>query len=202
MRMAESWTAWAVRTADSGGGRNTDGNEVFGDAVLRVHGSGGSSGVWQVLADGGFITDAAALVGTYRGKGRKWLRAAGEVRPGCGRDLQGRYLSFDEREEIALARARGESMRTISARLGRSPSTISGELSRNAEPGDYRAMSAHAFAYERAGRPKPAKLATNLVLRGKVEKDLKEKYPLGQIAGRLRRELPDQPEMWVATETY
>ncbi|HET7388377.1 MAG TPA: hypothetical protein VFJ19_17120 [Nocardioidaceae bacterium] len=54
-------------------------------------------GFWQVLADGGFITDAAVAVGTYRSKGRKWLRAAGGVRPRRGRDLQGRYLSFSER---------------------------------------------------------------------------------------------------------
>ena len=158
-------------------------------------------GFWQVLADGGFITDAAASAGTYRSKGRKWLRAAGGVRPRRGRDLEGRYLSFWEREEIALARARGESMRTIAARLGRSPSTISRELSRNAEPGGYRATSAHASAYERAGRPKPAKLASNLVLRGKVEKDLRKRYSPEQIAGRLRREFPDQPQMQVCAET-
>jgi hypothetical protein len=94
--------------------------------------------------------------------------ASGGVRPRRGRDLQGRYLSFAEREEIALGRAAGESMRAIAGRLGRSPSTISRELGRNAEaPGRYRATSAHAAAWGPAARPKPAKLATNLVLRGR-----------------------------------
>ena len=50
-------------------------------------------------------------------------------------------------------------------------------------------------------RPKPAKLATNLALRAKVEQDLQKRYSPEQIAGRLRAEFPDEPEMWVSTET-
>ena len=53
----------------------------------------------------------------------------------------------------------------------------------------------------RASRPKPAKLVTNLVLRGKVEADLAKKYSPEQIAGRLKVDFPDQPEMQVSTET-
>ena len=157
---------------------------------------------WAALQRGEFITDAAEAVGTYRKQGARWVVASGGVRPRRGRNLQGRYLSFAEREEIALARAAGESMRSIAARLGRAPSTISRELGRNAEPsGRYRATSAHAAAWERAARPKPAKLATNLALRGKVEQDLQKRYSPEQIAGRLRVEFPDDPEMWVCTET-
>jgi IS30 family transposase len=157
---------------------------------------------WAARQRGEFITDAAEAAGTYRKQGTRWVIANGGVRPRRGRNLQGRYLSFSEREEIALARAAGDSMRGIAKRLGRCPSTISRELSRNAErPGRYRATSAHAAAWERAARPKPAKLATNVVLRGEVEEDLEKKYSPGQIAGRLRVEFPDDPEMWVSTET-
>lgn len=75
-------------------------------------------------------------------------------------------MSFVNREEIALARARGETVRAIAEQLGRSPSTISRELRRNADGrGVYRATTAHALAWNRAARPKPAKLATNLALR-------------------------------------
>jgi len=123
------------------------------------------------------------------------------VRPRRGRNLQGRYLSFAEREDIALGRAAGESMRTIAARLGRSPSTISRELARNARPGRYRASSAHVLAHQRASRPKPAKLVTNQVLREQVQTELTKRYSPEQIAGRLREDHPDQPEMWVSTET-
>jgi IS30 family transposase len=157
---------------------------------------------WAALQAGEFITDAATVVGTYRKKGARWLAAAGGVRPRRGRNLQGRCVSFAEREEIALGRAAGESTRSIAARLGRSPSTISRELGRNSlTVGGYRASTAHALAYERAGRPKPAKLVTNLVLRGIVERDLAQRYSPEQIAGRLRVEFPDDPEMRVSHET-
>ena len=73
---------------------------------------------WAAMQRGEFITDAAAEAGTYRKKGARWLVAAGGVRPRRGRDLKGRCLSFSEREEIALARAGGESMRAIARRLG------------------------------------------------------------------------------------
>jgi IS30 family transposase len=57
------------------------------------------------------------------------------------------------------------------------------------------------LAFERAGRPKPAKLATNPRLRQLVQDDLVRRYSPEQIAGRLRRQFPDDREMWVSTET-
>jgi IS30 family transposase len=94
-------------------------------------------------------------------------------------------------------------MRLIARRLGRSPATVSRELRRNADrrDGGYRATAAHALAFERAGRPKPAKLACNLALRAKVEEYLAQRYSPEQIAGGLRVEFPDQPEMRVSPET-
>ncbi len=100
---------------------------------------------WTAWQAGEFLTDAAALAGTHRHRGLAWLRAAGGVCPRRGRDLSGRYLSFVEREEIALGRAAGESIRSIAAWLGRSPSTISRELGRNADrAGRYRELGARA----------------------------------------------------------
>jgi IS30 family transposase len=90
--------------------------------------------------------------------------------------LSGRYLSFAEREEIALLRARDYSMREIGRRLGRPASTISRELRRNAATrgGDlaYRATVAHWHAERAARRPKPAKLVLNAALRTYVEERL------------------------------
>ena len=51
---------------------------------------------WAALQRGEFITGAAESVGSYRVQGRRWIVAAGGVRPRRGRDLQGRYLSFSE----------------------------------------------------------------------------------------------------------
>lgn len=155
--------------------------------------------LWAALQRGEFIADAAARVGRYGKKGTRWVAGAGGVRPRRG--LRGRYLSFAEREEIALARARGESMRCIARRLGRSPATVSRELRRNADGHGYRATIAHAMAWQRASRPKPAKLAVNLALRAKVEQDLARRYSPEQIAGRLRLEFPDDPRMRVSSET-
>jgi IS30 family transposase len=85
----------------------------------------------------------------------------------------GRYLSFAEREEIALLRAGGCGEREVARRLGRSPSTISRELRRNAATRggvlDYRATTAQWHADRRARRPKPAKLAVNDELRRYVQ---------------------------------
>ena len=157
---------------------------------------------WAALQRGEFIADAAVAVGTYRKQGTRWVAACGGVRPRRGRDLKGRCLTFAEREEIGLARARGETMRAIARRLGRSPSTISRELRRNGDrDGGYRATMAHALAFERASRPKPAKLATNPRLRQIVQDDLRRRYSPEQIAGRLRRQFPDDQEMSVSAET-
>jgi IS30 family transposase len=157
---------------------------------------------WAAMARGEFVTAAAAEAGTYREKGTRWLAAEGGIRPRRGRDLKGRCLTFSEREEIGLARAGGESMRSIARRLGRSPSTVSRELRRNADgAGGYRATHAHARAYVRASRPKPAKLVVNGRLRRHVEEDLLRRYSPEQIVGRLRRQFPDDPEMRVSPET-
>src|SRR3712207_3122667 len=85
----------------------------------------------------------------------------------------GRYLSFADREEIALGRAQGHGVREIARRLGRSASTISRELRRNAATRsgglDYRATTAQWHAERAARRPKPVKLAVNAALRSYVQ---------------------------------
>lgn len=96
--------------------------------------------------------------------------------------LSGRYLSFVEREEIAVLRAGGCGVREVARRLDRSPSTISRELRRNAATRSghfvYRATTAQWHADQRAKRPKPAKLAVNDRLRGYVQE---------RLAGRVQR---------------
>ena len=85
----------------------------------------------------------------------------------------GRYLSFADREEIALRRAQGHGVREIARRLGRAASTISRELRRNAATRggglEYRATTAQWHAERAARRPKPAELAVNTALRKYVQ---------------------------------
>src|SRR3546814_18911617 len=77
---------------------------------------------------------------------------------------------------IAIEVAKGTGIRSIARKLGRSPSTISRELKRNAATRsgsfDYRASTAQWHADRAARRPKPSKLATNTALRDYVQERL------------------------------
>src|ERR1700678_3737917 len=116
--------------------------------------------------------------------------------------VSGRYLSEDERIYIADGRLEGASMRAIAAGLGRSPSTISREVARNAQPGGrYRPHAAHARAAARRPRPKPRRLAACGELRRVVARWLGMKWSPEQIAAMLRRRFPGRPEMHVCHET-
>ena len=84
-----------------------------------------------------------------------------------------RYLSFAEREELAILRAHGRGIQEIARQIGRAASTISRELRRNAATRsgglDYRATTMQWHAERAAQRPKPAKLAVNVALRTYVQ---------------------------------
>jgi len=116
---------------------------------------------------------AAVEAGVSPALGVRWFREGGGMPTITMVQLSGRYLSFAEREEIALAQARGSGVRETARQLGRSPSTISRELRRNvASRGgsfEYRATTAQLHAEHRSRRPKPAKLATNARLRSYVQ---------------------------------
>jgi IS30 family transposase len=135
---------------------------------------------WAFIAAGLSSEDAAMEVGVSQPVGTRWFREAGGMAPShlsrSSRPLSGRYLSFAEREEIALWRVQGEGAREIARRLGRAASTISRELRRNAATRggnlDYRATTAQWHAERAARRPKPAKLATNAALRTYVQERL------------------------------
>ncbi len=98
--------------------------------------------------------DAALQAGMSQPVGSRLFRRAGRMpaaifRPSA-KPLSGRYLSFAEREEIALLRVQGCSMREVARRLGRAASTISRELRRNAATRsgglEYRATTAQWHA--------------------------------------------------------
>jgi len=110
-------------------------------------------------------------------------------------------LSLREREEISRGLAAGESRGSIARRLGRSPSTIAPEVTRNGEARRYRACTADRAAFARARRPKVAKLAACPRLRAVVESKLEVRWSPQQISGWLVGEFPDDPEMRVSHET-
>jgi IS30 family transposase len=128
---------------------------------------------WIAIATGMSSEDAGIYVGVSPAVGTRWFRQGGGMRSVSLVPASGRYLSFAEREDIALLRARGVGIREIARQLGRCPSTISRELRRNAATRgghvDYRATTAQWHADRRARRPKIAKLAANEALRQYVQ---------------------------------
>ena len=131
---------------------------------------------WRLIAEGVTTEAAAVEVGVSAPVGSRWFRHAGGMSPITLCEPTGRYLSFAEREEIAILRAQDHGVREIARRLGRDPSTISRELRRNAATRagqrGYRASVAQWKAQQAAKRPKPAKLATNMRLRQYVQAKL------------------------------
>ena len=137
---------------------------------------------WVAIARGMPSEDAGIEAGVSPAVGTRWFRDSGGIRPVSLAPLSGRYLSFAEREEIAILRARGCGVREIARRTGRSPSTISRELRRNAATRggrlEYRATTAQWHADRRARRPKVAKLAADQALR---------EYVQDRLAGTITR---------------
>jgi len=110
-------------------------------------------------------------------------------------------LSFDERCEIAVRVAGGESDAEIGRALGRDRSTIGREIARAQSRGHYRPTSAQRKADGLARRPKPTKLRANPRLLAVVQAGLVERWSPQQISARLRLEYPDDAGMHVSHET-
>ena len=132
---------------------------------------------WSAIASGRSSEDAAVEAGVSPSVGVRWFRRAGGMPPThlsrSSKPPSERYLSFVEREEIAILRAQGHGVRAIARQLDRPPCTISRELRRNVArrhgAPEYRATTAQWHADRSARRPKLAKLAINPALRDYVQ---------------------------------
>ena len=135
---------------------------------------------WTAIATGLTSERAAVVAGVSPPVGVRWFRENGGMPPTIlapsAKPLSGRYLSFQEREEIALLLAQGLGVRKIADRLCRAASTISREIRRNSATRSggfvYRATTAQWHAERSARRPKAAKLAVNFMLRSYVQNRL------------------------------
>lgn len=113
---------------------------------------------WTAIAAGLTSERAAIVAGVSPPVGVRWVNGGmpPTIFAPSSKPLSGRYLSFQEREEIALLLAQGRGVREIARRLGRSASTVSRGLRRNAatRSGDfvYRATTAQWHAGARACR--------------------------------------------------
>jgi IS30 family transposase len=128
------------------------------------------------------------------------LKYHGGIAPAVARARPGRLTRY-EREEISRGLSAGATARAIAAMLGRPASTISREITRNGGRDAYRAIAATARAREQARRPKLSALQRSPLLRQIVVELLDQEWSPEQIAGRLRRLHPDDPDMAISHES-
>jgi IS30 family transposase len=157
---------------------------------------------WRAIRAGLTLREATESAGASLGWGARLLAKAGGVNPTKTTEPSGgRYLRFEEREEIMRLQASGMGVREIAREIDRNPSTVSRELKRAVGVRGYRASMAQTHADRGRRGPRNAKLATNLRLRREVQRRLEGRDSPEQIAGRLKIDFPDEPEMWVSAET-
>ena len=162
---------------------------------------------WSVRA-------AAREVGVSRASGTNWANGVKTYRNGqlvrfvppldrlLVRRISARFLSQDERIEIADLRGAGRSVRQIAVQLGRAPSTISRELRRNTPAGRvYRPFDAHQRASARRARHPARRVETNAELGVLLVELLGQRWSPQQISRHLRLRFPDEPEMRLCHES-
>jgi len=169
----------------------------------------------RLIAQGVGNSEACRIVGVNRRTGTRW-RYGRSITSSSGRrldypavvttrkqEISARYLSEDERVLIADRHGRGETVRSIAAVLGRSPSTISREVRRNRDPvsGEYRPFTAQRLAAGRRARPRKGKLARDPVLAEFVQTGLRKRWSPEQICHELSREFPEDPDRQLVHET-
>jgi transposase, IS30 family len=162
---------------------------------------------WSILA-------AAREAGVSRTTGNNWSRGYKTYRHGqvtgfvpaldrlAVREISTRFVSQDERIEIADLRHVGLTIRKIADQLGRAPSTISRELRRNASgSGAYRPFEAHRRATARRARNHRRRIEANGELRQLVAELLAQRWSPQQISRHLKLRFPAAPGMRLCHES-
>lgn len=156
--------------------------------------------MWDRWQKGDSLHQIAKLFDRYHTSIRGILAETGGIRPAPRRRSR-LALTLAEREDISRAVVSGHSIRSVATRLGRAPSTISRELSRNGGEERYRASQADQAAWDRARRPKICKLAENRTLAHIVANKLQSLWSPEQVAGWLKHIYPDNTSSRVSHET-
>ncbi len=156
--------------------------------------------MWERWQKGDSLQQISQLFDRNHSSVQGILVQTGGIRPGR-RQRASSALTLPEREEVSRALAAGQSIRSVSAKLGRAPSTISRELQRNGGLECYRASRADQAAWDRAQRPKACKLVENRRLARVVASKLQALWSPEQIAGWLKRTYPNDETQRVSHET-
>ena len=158
------------------------------------------SELWRRWQAGQSLTDIGLALGKHAGSIHGVISLKGGIAP-SDRKRSSAHLTLQEREQISRGLAKSMSLRSIARDLGRSPSTISREVSKNQGVIKYRAVIADDLAWERSRRPKSCLLASRPTLCQIVASKLEMKWSPEQISGWLKQEFPDQQDMQISHET-
>ena len=156
--------------------------------------------LWSRWRSGQSLSDIGRALGKHAASIFGVIAATGGITP-ASRKRPESALTLREREEISLGLAKGRTLRAIAARMRRTPSTVSREVSRNGGPKKYRAARADERAWAKAKRPKLSLLAKRPALRRLVAAKLQDDWSPEQIAGWLESEYGDNAAMRVSHET-
>jgi IS30 family transposase len=155
--------------------------------------------LWRRWKQGQSLSEIARALGKHAGSIHGVLQANGGIVP-LPRSRGVRVLSLSDREEISRGLAQAASIRTITAQIGRAPSSVSREITRHGGRSKYRATTADDRAWQSTKRPKIYPLAANPALRQVVASKLKEDWSPQQIAGWLIIEYPEDQRMRMSHE--
>jgi transposase, IS30 family len=156
---------------------------------------------FELIRTGLSGSQAAGQVGVSLSCGSLWFIDAGSV-SFVETPISSRYLSQDDRIEIADGLARGEPVKAVAARIGKSFQTVYREIARNSKPGGgYQPWYAHGRAYMRRRRPRARVFQADAELAALVAGRLARRWSPGQISRWLRRRYPRRPHWHVCTET-
>jgi transposase, IS30 family len=170
---------------------------------------------WEAMRSGATVTEAAQLVGVSEVTGKDWVKKAGYVpRTRVSVDTEPLALeidsdaspptgpmSFIERCRLEELLETGCTPARAAGLLGRHRDTIRREMDRGQTVSGYRARVGQDVAEANRKRPKPRHLEATPALLAEVVARLEQRHSPEQIAGRLRQDFPDDPEMWVSHET-
>jgi IS30 family transposase len=156
---------------------------------------------FELIRQGWTGASAAEEVGVSLSCGSLWFIDAGRV-SFVETPISPRFLSQDDRIEIADGLARGEPVKQIAARIGKCYQTVYRELARNRKiDGRYQPWFAHNQAHLRRRRAKLRRFAVDDELREVVAGKLAKLWSPAQISRWLRRRYRRRSGWHVCTET-
>lgn len=156
---------------------------------------------FELIRQGVRSQAASAAVGVSPSCGSLWFIDAGAV-TFIDTPISSRYLSQDDRIEIADGLQAGEPVKRIAARIGKSFQSVYREISRGRKPnGVYQPYYAHALAYQQRRRPRLRRIEFDPALRAAIAGRISVRWSPGQISRWLRRRWPRRRAWHLCAET-